>query len=59
MRCICSVRSDDHNDVANFVGLFAIQIPDINKRLSKESEDVRNSHAAKIYAFNYNTFLGK
>ena len=49
--------TDDGQDVANFVGLFQLQIPQINERLQGESEDVRTSHAAKIYANNYRPLL--
>ena len=50
---------DDGQDVANFVGLFQSQIPQINERLQGESEDVRTSHAAKIYASNYRPLIGQ
>lgn len=50
--------TDDVQDVANFVGLFQLQISQINERLQGESEDVRTSHAARIYASNYRTLIG-
>ena len=51
--------TDDEKDVANFVGLFELQIPVINERLGHESEEVRTSHAAKMYARNYIVLLRK
>lgn len=48
---------NDGQDVANFVGLFQLQIPQINERLHGESEDVQTSHAAKIYASNYRPLI--
>lgn len=51
--------TDDGQDVANFVGLFQLQIPQINERLQGESEDVRTSHAARIYASNYRPLIGQ
>ena len=51
-------EKDDGQDVANFVGLFKLQIPQINERLQVESEDVRMSRAARIYASNYRPLLG-
>ena len=45
--------TDDSQDVANFVRLFTLQIPEINERLQDESEEVRLSQGAKIYASNY------
>lgn len=50
--------TDDGQDVANFVGLFKLQVPQINERLQGESEEVRTSHAAKIYASNYRPLIG-
>lgn len=50
---------DDGQDVANFVGLFQLQIPQINERLQGENEDVRTSHAARIYASNYRPLIGQ
>ena len=50
--------TDDGQDVANFVGLFQLQIPQINERLQGESEDVRMSRAAMIYASNYRPLIG-
>lgn len=50
--------TDDTQDVINFVRLFKVQIPQINERLQEESEEVRNSHAARIYGSNYQTLLG-
>ena len=49
--------TDDGQDVVNFVGLFKLQIPQINERLQGESQEVRESHAAKIYASNYRALL--
>ena len=51
--------TEDENDVAIFVRLFDLQIPDINERLKQESEDVRTSHAAKVYASNYRVLIRK
>lgn len=49
--------TDDGQDVVNFVGLFKQQIPEINERLQREGQDVRESHSAKIYASNYRPLL--
>lgn len=49
--------TDDGQDVVDFVGLFKMQIPQINERLQGESKEVRESHAAKIYASNYRPLL--
>lgn len=49
--------SDDKQSVIDFVGLFKYQIPQINERLQGESEDVRKSHAARVYASNYRSML--
>lgn len=49
--------ADDGQDVVDFVGLFKLQIPLINERLSGESQEVRESHAAKMYASNYRPLL--
>lgn len=49
--------TDDGQDVVNFVGLFKLQIPQINERLQGESKEVRESHAAKVYATNYKQLL--
>lgn len=49
--------SDDGQSVVDFVGLFKYQIPQINERLQRESEDVRKSHAARIYASNYKPLI--
>ena len=49
--------TDDGQDVVNFVGLFKLQIPQINERLMSESEEVRKSHAAKIYASDYRAII--
>ncbi len=49
--------TDDGQDVVDFVGLFKSLIPQINERLQGESEEVRNSHAAKVYASNYRPLL--
>ena len=49
--------TDDGQDVVNFVGLFKLQIPQINERLQGESKEVRESHAAKVYAANYKQLL--
>lgn len=49
--------TDDGQDVVDFVGLFKLQIPQINERLQGEGEEVRKSHAAKIYASNYKVLL--
>lgn len=51
--------TDDGQDVANFVRLFTLQIPEINERLQDESEEVRLSHGAKIYASNYRHLIGQ
>ena len=51
--------TDDAQDVNNFVRLFTLQIPEINERLQVESEEVRTSHAAKIYASNYRFLIGQ
>ena len=51
--------TDDAQDVNNFVRLFTLQIPEINERLQVESEEVRTSHAAKIYASNYRPLIGQ
>lgn len=51
--------TDDSQDVANFVRLFTLQIPEINERLQDESEEVRLSHGAKIYASNYRHLIGQ
>lgn len=50
--------TDDVQDVANFVELFKLQIPQINERLQGEDEEVRTSHAANIYANNYRPLIG-
>lgn len=49
--------TDDGQDVVDFVGLFKLQIAQINERLQGESQEVRESHAAKIYASNYRPLL--
>ena len=49
--------TDDGQDVVDFVGLFKVQVPQINERLQGESKEVRESHAAKIYASNYRPLL--
>jgi hypothetical protein len=49
--------SDDGQSVADFVGLFKYQIPQINERLQGESEEVRKSHGARVYATNYRPLL--
>ena len=49
--------SDDGQSVVDFVGLFKYQIPQINERLQGESEDIRKSHAARVYASNYKSLL--
>ena len=49
--------SDDGQSVVDFVGLFKYQIPQINERLQGESEDIRKSHAARVYASNYKPLL--
>ena len=51
--------TDDGQDVANFVRLFTLQIPEINERLQDESEEVRLSHGTKIYASNYRHLIGQ
>lgn len=51
--------TDDGQDVANFVGLFQLQIPQINERLQGENEDVRTSHSARVYASNYRPLIGQ
>lgn len=51
--------TDDGQDVANFVGLFQLQIPQINERLQGENEDVRTSHSARVYASNYRPLTGQ
>lgn len=51
--------TDDAQDVNNFVRLFTFQIPEINERLQGEREEVRFSHAAKIYASNYRPLIGQ
>lgn len=51
--------TEDAQDVSNFVDLFKLQIPQINERLQEESEEVRISHAAKIYATNYGPLMGR
>ena len=51
--------TDDSQDVANFVRLFTLQIPEINERLQDESEEVRLSQGAKIYASNYRHLIGQ
>ena len=51
--------TDDAQDVNNFVRLFTLQIPEINERLQVESEEVRTSHAAEIYASNYRFLIGQ
>jgi len=51
--------TDDGQDVANFVGLFQLQIPQINERLQGEDEDVRTSHSARVYASNYRPLIGQ
>lgn len=49
--------TNDGQDVVDFVGLFKLQIPQINERLQSESREVRESHAAKMYASNYRQLL--
>lgn len=49
--------TDDGQDVVDFVGLFKVQVPQINERLQGESQEVRESYAAKIYASNYRPLL--
>lgn len=49
--------TDNAQDVANFVGLFKLQIPHINARLQSETEEVRTSRAAKLYASNYRALI--
>lgn len=49
--------TDDTQDVINFVTLFKLQIPQINERLQGESEEIRTSHAARIYGSNYQVLL--
>lgn len=51
--------TDDSQDVANFVRLFTLQIPEINERLQDESEEVRLSQGAQIYASNYRHLIGQ
>jgi hypothetical protein len=48
---------EELQDVANFVGLFKTQIPQINERLEKESEEVKNRNSVKKYAWNYKPML--
>ena len=48
---------EELQDVANFVGLFKTQIPQINERLQKESEEVKNRNSVKKYAWNYKHML--
>ena len=49
--------SDDEQSVRDFVGLFKYQVQQINERLQGESDDVRKSHAARVYANNYRSML--
>ncbi len=49
--------TDDLSDLTIFVELFKSQIPQINERLPKESKEVRESPAAKIYASYYRQIL--
>lgn len=45
--------TEDGQDVINFVGLFKEQIPIINERLQRESEEVRSLHSVRVYYGNY------
>ena len=49
---------EEVQDLANFVGLFKTQIPQINARLDNESAEVKNRRSIKIYACNYKQLLG-
>lgn len=49
--------SDDEQSVRDFAGLFKYQVQQINERLQGESDDVRKSHAARVYANNYRSML--
>jgi hypothetical protein len=48
---------EELQDLANFVGLFKTQIPQINERLDNESAEVKNRRSIKIYACNYKQLL--
>ena len=48
-------KEDD--DITRFVKLFQYQIPYINDRLLKESDDVRNSDSVRVYVSNYQQIL--